>query len=161
MTVVVADSSPLNILIRIDAIHVLPGLFGQVVIPPEVRDELSDPRTPEIVRAWMDAPPAWLEIRRASAVPPIPTLNEGERAAIALAREIDAAALLIDDFDGRRAAVQRGLVVIGTLGVLERAAQRHLVVLQGVVDALRATDFRIAPGLLDAALARDQTRPPT
>ncbi len=161
MTVVVADSSPINILIRIDAIHVLPGLFGQVVIPPEVRGELTDPRSPISVRTWMAAPPAWLDVRSAASVPSIPTLNEGEQAAIALAREIDAAALLIDDFDGRRAAMQRGLIVIGTLGVLERAAERRLVVLAGVIDALRATDFRIAPSLLDAALARDQSRPPT
>lgn len=50
---VVADSSPINILIRIECTHVLPSLFGAVVIPPEVRQELTDTRTPEAVRAWM------------------------------------------------------------------------------------------------------------
>lgn len=119
---VVADSSPINILIRIECTHVLPSLFGTVVIPPEVRQELTDARTPTAVRAWMTNLPSWLSVRPALSVESITPLNLGEQAAISLAREIHAEALLIDDLDGRRAASQRGLLVIGTLGVLERAA---------------------------------------
>jgi predicted nucleic acid-binding protein len=46
----VADSSPLIVLINIDHIDVLPRLFGQVVIPPEISVELSVPTRPQAVR---------------------------------------------------------------------------------------------------------------
>ena len=40
--IVVADTSPLNYLVLIDAIDVLPSLFGEVYAPPEVIRELAD-----------------------------------------------------------------------------------------------------------------------
>lgn len=42
MTVVIADTSPLNYLLLIGEIAILPSLYGQVFIPPEVLAELSD-----------------------------------------------------------------------------------------------------------------------
>jgi predicted nucleic acid-binding protein len=42
MTAVVADTSPLNYLLLIGEIAVMPSLYGQVFIPPEVLAELSD-----------------------------------------------------------------------------------------------------------------------
>jgi predicted nucleic acid-binding protein len=43
MTVVVADTSPLNYLILIEALDLLPRLYGRIVIPVEVLNELSEP----------------------------------------------------------------------------------------------------------------------
>jgi predicted nucleic acid-binding protein len=43
MTLVVADTSPLNYLILIDAIDVLPQLYGVIVVPGQVIVELVDP----------------------------------------------------------------------------------------------------------------------
>jgi predicted nucleic acid-binding protein len=51
-----------------------------------------------------------------------------------------------------------GLVVTGTLGVLDRAAERRLVDLTSAVAALRQTNFRIDPSLLDQLLASDRLR---
>ena len=48
---VVADSSPINILIRIGCIEVARQLFARVLIPPEVQRELTDPASPEVVRS--------------------------------------------------------------------------------------------------------------
>lgn len=42
MTVVVADTSPLNYLLLIGQIEILPGLYGKVLVPPEVLAELAD-----------------------------------------------------------------------------------------------------------------------
>jgi predicted nucleic acid-binding protein len=60
---VIADSSPLHYLMLIEHTDVLPSLFGHVIIPPMVAEELQRPRTPAPVRAWMASPPAWLEMR--------------------------------------------------------------------------------------------------
>ena len=54
----VADTTALRYLIEIEAVHLLPVLFGQVTIPPEVAAELQRPKTPVLVRAWMAAPPS-------------------------------------------------------------------------------------------------------
>jgi len=78
--------------------------------------------------------------------------------AICLAREIQASALLIDDLAGRNAAVQCGLVVIGTVGLLENAAARGLLDLPKAMDRLRQTNARIHPDLIREALRRDAAR---
>jgi predicted nucleic acid-binding protein len=49
--IVVADSSPLRYLILIEHTHVLPALFGRVLIPPAVSGELNRQRTPLFERA--------------------------------------------------------------------------------------------------------------
>jgi predicted nucleic acid-binding protein len=57
---VVADASPLNYLVLINAEHVLPKLFGEVLVPAAVIQELTHVRTPTKVREWASAPPTWL-----------------------------------------------------------------------------------------------------
>jgi predicted nucleic acid-binding protein len=76
--------------------------------------------------------------------------------AICLAREIHAAAILIDDRAGRSAAVQYGLQVIGTLGLLESAAMRGWIDLPQVLERLQRTNTRLDPKLVAAALERHQ-----
>lgn len=61
--IVVADTSPLHYLILIEHTHVLPALYGRVLIPPAVSAELDQQRTPPPVRAWLARKPSWLEIR--------------------------------------------------------------------------------------------------
>jgi predicted nucleic acid-binding protein len=61
--IVVADSSPLNYLVLIDEIDVLPKLFGRVLIPEAVARELQSPRTPPQVASWLAAQPVWLVIQ--------------------------------------------------------------------------------------------------
>jgi predicted nucleic acid-binding protein len=112
---VVADTSPINYLLLIQHELLLPALYTQVIIPPAVLRELEDPETPEPVRTWVAHPPAWFEVRApeqplaATALP---------REAIVLAEELQADFLLIDERDGRRAARNRALAVIGTLGAV-------------------------------------------
>ena len=58
MRIVVADTSPIRYLVVIGEIEILPALFGPVIIPTVVRDELTHPRAPEAVRTWMPSPAA-------------------------------------------------------------------------------------------------------
>jgi predicted nucleic acid-binding protein len=55
--IVVADTSPINYLVLIEEIDVLTKMYGAVVIPRMVREELLRPSGPEIVRAWISQPP--------------------------------------------------------------------------------------------------------
>ncbi len=151
---VVADSTPINILVRIQCAHVLGELFESVLIPPEVQLELSRPHTPAIVRAFMANPPPWLSVRVVRFNPRIVPLDPGEEAAINLANEAHAEAILIDEKAGRRAARRFGLTVIGTIGILELAARRRLLDLPLAFQRLAETDFRISSRLLAEALER-------
>src|SRR4051812_18196471 len=102
---VVADASPLVGLVRIGHADVLPALFGEVVIPPKVAEELTNPRRPVEVRAFMASPPAWLSVRAPTRLEPIADLDAGELEAISLATELRADLLLIDEAKGREAAI--------------------------------------------------------
>jgi len=68
-------------------------------------------------------------------------LGAGEREALILAEELGAGAFLTDDLEGREEAMHRGIEVTGTLGILERAAQRALLDLPTVIAQLQATTF--------------------
>ena len=107
----------------------------------------------------MQANPEWLQVRAPREIDPtIEFSDAGEREAISLAIELQADLVLVDDRRARQAAVKRGLVVTGAVGVLEAAARKNLVRLPEVVAKLRQTDFLIASSILDAALQRDATR---
>jgi len=133
--VVVSNTSPLNYLVLIDPQHILPELFGRILIPAAVRDELQSADAPDPIARFMAAAPAWLETRHVSEVDPqLQHLGRGEREAITLAASLAAGSVLIDERKGRLVARECGLAVSGTLGVLDLAARRGLVNLS---EALR------------------------
>lgn len=112
MRLVVADTGPLNYLVQISEIELLPQMFEAVLIPDVVREELSRARAPRPVRAWIAKPPNWVGIASAPAPVedlPLPGLDDGERSAIALALARQANAILMDDRAGVAAALASGL----------------------------------------------------
>lgn len=160
MRVVIADTGPLNYLLLIDQIDLLPQLFHTVHIPDAVRTELANNAAPKIVRDWIARPPPWLIVTATPAFTlPSPKLGAGEQAAIALAIELKAELLLIDDRVGVAAARARGFIVAGTLGILGRAAEAGLVDLPVALARLTATNFHVRQPLIDTLLAKYQ-RPP-
>lgn len=85
-------------------------------------------------------------------------LDEGEVHAIALAEELKADHLLIDEWAARAVARSRGLHVVGTLGVLDQAAERDLIDLKQTLDRLQGTTFRIERKIMDLLIEQDSTR---
>jgi predicted nucleic acid-binding protein len=116
---IVSNSSPLIALARIQRLDLVPAILQSILIPPAVAREI-EPSIPAL--------PAWLSVK----VPFQPTatahvsgrLGDGEREAIALAIEIGADAVLMDERAGRRVAEEAGLKVIGTLGLLLKPSGR-------------------------------------
>jgi predicted nucleic acid-binding protein len=158
--IVIADTGPLNYLVLVGEAEILPKLFGRVLIPAAVSNELQQERTPEIVRKWIKAPPAWLEVRSVHAPrsAELADLGVGEREAIFLAEQIRADWLIIDDFAGRREATRRHLPVMGTLRVLDEAASRGLINVTDVLARFERTTFFLSPDLLQWLLDRDAKR---
>jgi predicted nucleic acid-binding protein len=87
---VIADTGPVNYLILIGHVDVLPRLFDRVVLPSTVQTELSSEDAPLAVQSWIKNPPAWLEINDAPAIASPAGIHKGEAAAIALASSMGA-----------------------------------------------------------------------
>jgi predicted nucleic acid-binding protein len=156
--IVVADTSPINYLVLTGCIDVLPALFGEVIVPQSVADELQHARTPPEVHSWAAQPPPWFVVRPALQVDDQIRLGRGETEAICLALEMHASLLLIDDRRGRREAIARGVPVAGTLNVLVAAAARGLLELPAAIQKLRATNFHLSNEVVAAALNEDAER---
>ena len=148
----VSNTSPLRYLIAVGQVDLLFRLFGEILIPPGVAAELSDPATPASVRQWIARPPAWLRIHPLSAQPDaelIAALDLGERESIQLAFETKADVLIMDEWNGRAIVQSRGLPLTGALGVLGDAYR------QGLIDdplrilaEMRQQGFRISGQLV-------------
>lgn len=154
--IVIADTSPVCYLVIIDQIDLLFHLYGSITIPTIVHAELESPNAPPSVHDWIRQPPSWLNIQSLNQ-PPDPSLNRldlGEQAAIALAEQLSANLLLIDERMGRQIAQQRGLNIIGLIGVLDEAATRKLIYLPTIVDRLQQTTFRISLRILESLLQK-------
>ncbi len=154
---VVADTTPINYLVLIGEIEILPSLYPQVWIPSEVHAELLRPGAPERVRLWAAGLPEWCTVMSPNFEPDpaLSSLDPGERDAILLAMESGADLLLIDERKGREEAQRRNLRITGTVGVLEFASQRGLVDFRWALERLDQTSFRLAPALKIALLARN------
>ena len=153
MSAVVSDTSPLHYLVECEAIEILPALFQEVLIPPTVHRELQHARTPPRVQAWAQKLPPWIKVQAPSSVDQTLNVDEGEKEAISLAREVQAVAILMDDRRGRAEAIRCGLRVAGTIGLLEAAARRGLLDFAVAIGRLRQTNARLDEKVVQAALA--------
>ena len=157
--IVVSDTTPLNYLILIGQVDLLPRLYQRVLVPEAVAAELQHHFAPQAVRRWIENPPSWLEVHEVDVGEAQQTpLDPGELAA--LAEELHADPVLMDDRNGRDEALRRDLRVVGTLGVLADAASQELINLPQILQQLQHTSFFIAPQILQSLLNRFDKRKP-
>jgi predicted nucleic acid-binding protein len=159
--IVVSDTSPLNYLVLIGKVDVLPRLFGKIVVPIAVHEELLHDGAPQRVKDWLANAPEWLEVREAPPHQEESGVDRGEAEAIALARSLNAPAL-IDDRRGREYANEQGVIVIGTIGVLDRAAKKGMLDYVQSLRDLEATNFHISKDHVNSLIEsfqREQAEP--
>lgn len=154
---VVSDASPLINLARIGRLDLLPQLYGKLHLPEAVWEEVvvqgfGQPGAEEIAGA------PWIERHTAANRPLVRVLQQeldaGEAEAIALALELRADLLLMDERIGREAARHLDLRCIGLIGVLLEAKHKGLInALKPYLDALRdLAGFRISEVLYERVL---------
>jgi predicted nucleic acid-binding protein len=158
--IVIADTTPLNYLSLIERQELLHQLFGQVIIPQAVFDELCANKTPHVVRQWIASRPLWIGVKSVTLLPDsaLMQLDLGERQAILLAQELQADLLIADDRAARDEAAKRNLPAAGTLGVLELAAEKGLIDFPQILIQLKQTSFYISEFLEKLFLERDKRR---
>ena len=154
MAVVVSDTSPLHYLILIGRDFVLEKLYRRVIVPPAVLHEPGHPAAPPAVSAWAKSPPAWLTVQSPASIPPrFDHLDLGERLALALAKEIQADFVLLDDKVARRFAESEALKVKGTLGIVADAAKAGLLDFRTTVGTLQRSSMHLEPQLAERIVA--------
>ena len=157
-SLVVSNAGPLITLAKIQRPQLLKDLFGHIVIPRAVFEEVvlqgaGEPGAEETRSA------GWIETRSAADDLSVAVLREslgaGESEAIVLAQELGADLLLLDDALARRKAGRLGLKVMGTLGVLLLAKQRgYLEMVKPILSELQQTDFRASTRVYEEVLVR-------
>jgi uncharacterized protein len=157
---VVSNTSPILNLAIIERLDLLRRQFDQVVIPDAVREELrpeTDFPGSAAVRGALEA--GWLQMSTL-ATPRLAQvlqlgLDRGESEAIALAIELEARLLLLDEKDARSKAKSLGLEPVGVLGVLLRAKRAgDLPVIAPELERLRReAGFYVADELVVQVLS--------
>jgi predicted nucleic acid-binding protein len=146
-SVIIADTSCLILLSKIDELPLLQSVFGAVYVTQEIAAEFG-----KALPDWVEVVPVkdrkYLELIQAS-------LDVGEASAIALAMELDDCLLILDDNKGRRFARQLGIQLTGTIGLIVAAKNLGLISrLKPCFDKIQKTDFRISEEIIKHILSQ-------
>ena len=165
--IVIADAGPLIALVRVDQLHLLPALFGEVVVTEAVKTELLAGVFAETARlkaalsaSWCKQQPKVAALAERSAnLASTHLIGAGESSAIALAQHYNAhttpALVLLDNARGRRAAQRLQIAMIGTTGVLLLGKQAQLVsAVAPLLEALNNSGYFLSERLIKAVLAQ-------
>ena len=156
--IVVADSSPLIVLVNIGHIQILPTLFREVVIPPQIAAGLADSKRPQTVQDFIREKPVWLRVQAPASVESMPELHE-RRARGHLPGETSCTPISCSSTKATAGPRRsRGTWQYRTIGILQRAAEQDLLDLAEAFARIKQTDFWISPRLLDAELERYRER---
>ncbi|MFQ3618759.1 MAG: DUF3368 domain-containing protein [Cyanobacteriota bacterium] len=138
--IVVSNTSPIFYLSTIGHLDLLRQLYDEIVIPTTVFNEITNVSNTD-ASARVVPTLSWIKTQSATDQELVNTLraelDPGEAEAIALAVELNADRLLMDERLGRAAAMRAGLQVTGVLGILIAAKRNHLIQeVKPLLDAL-------------------------
>ncbi len=143
---VIVNTTPIIALSLIGQLDLLQRLYGEVVVPPAVQAEVlaggpGSPGVAELQRANWIRVVSLPDPRRADL---LSDLERGEAEVIALAQDLNAGLVIIDERLARRHAKRLGLTLTGTLGVLLKAKELGFVPAVGpLINRLRQGGIRL------------------
>ena len=158
--IVVSDTTPLIALMKASQLELLQKMFGKILLPQAVFDELtSNAKFQEEARliencgflqivASPDAKTVDI-LRRATG------LDLGESEAIVYAESSKADILLMDERKGRRIATAMGLPIMGSIGVLMEAHTSGLLTsaeFRTSIEKMQDAGIRLSERLLQVVL---------
>ncbi len=151
--IIIADSSPLIGLARIEHLGLLPQLARRIGVPRAIWTEVTSART-DAPGASEVAAQTWIEVLEDWQVvaPLLIMVGQGEAEAIALAQRESSSILLLDDLRARKLADRLGLRRMGTVALLGQAKREGMIPkLKPVLDTLVANEIYIRQELIAAA----------
>jgi predicted nucleic acid-binding protein len=134
--IIISDTSCLIALTKIGNQDILHQVCQTALITPEIAMEYG-----EELPAWIMVTP----VRDSEKTKLIQkNLDPGESSAIALALETKEPLLILDDAQARSFALELGLTITGTLGILIAAYRQGIIAdLNPIIASLKACDFRL------------------
>lgn len=156
--IIVSDATPIISLVKIESLEILGQMYGKVIIPQAVYDELvinTDFREEiDYINRC-----SFIEKKIAENNLSVTLLQKqlkldlGESEAIVLANSINADIIIIDERKARKIAKDIGLKVTGTLGILVEAKNQGLITkIKPLLDKLISNDIRISKKLYQGIL---------
>jgi predicted nucleic acid-binding protein len=154
MPKVVSNTTPLISLLKIGKLEILRDLYGEILVPQEVFNEIEAGRTKEF---YIDiSKTGWIRIEKIKdprSLAYFLDLDKGEAEAIVLAVENNADLILLDETLGRFHAKHAGLKMTGTIGILLKAKQKgYISELKPLLYELRKKNVWISESLMDEIL---------
>ena len=141
--VIVSDTTTISNLFLINRLDILQQLYGHIILPTAVFLELEKLETMGVsIHKIKNAD--WIEVKSVRNPDIVLLLSEvldsGEAVAIALARELKADLLIIDELKGRNYAKKMNIAIIGLVGILLQAKEETLIPnVKDILDELRDT----------------------
>lgn len=154
--IIVSDTTSISNLIQIGELELLKQLYKEVIIPKEVYEELlvltdlGFPIEDKLRAGWIIT----REVKSHQLIKKFQQeLDKGEAEAIALAIELKADYLLIDEKVGREVARKNQIAIVGTIGVLIEGKKMGLVEsIKGKMDELKKIGFWISESLYNKVI---------
>ena len=150
---VISDTSCLIAFTNSNKLDVLKNTFSNIEVPPDVKREY------EI--EYHNILPDWIKVKKPKDIEWVNKLKlnfgKGESEAIVLAKEEKNSLIVLDDLDARNYAIDIGLNVTGTLGILIRAKEKDIINLneaKDVINTMKHNKFRASDELLESVIER-------
>lgn len=156
--IVVTDSTVLIGLAKLGQLTLLKEIFSKVSIPDEVFKEVveqgKDKPGSKLIRES-----SWIETKAVKDKTQVRflmgSLDRGEAEVLALARELDADLILIDEEKARKSAVIAGFKVMGLLGLFNLAKNKGLIhEVRPIINELKTKKFWISDKVIEEALKK-------
>ena len=140
--VIIADTSCLILLEKIEELTLLHKLFKEICITEEIANEFGSV-LPNWIKIVSPVDKKYQKVIEAS-------VDLGEASAIAFAIEQEDCLLIIDDFKGRRFAKQLGIKITGSLGIILNAKEMGIIEsVKDILEKVNSTNFRLPITLVD------------
>ncbi len=152
MRKVVSNTTPLIALADIGHLDLLQKLYGEILIPEAVLDEIKTEPAKTVVNNS-----SWIKVKKIKKNDEKSLfrakLHAGEVEVMILADEMNADLLLMDDNAAKKTAKFLGMTVTGTLGILIRAKKEgYIPTVRPLLDALLADGLYISDAVRDYVL---------
>lgn len=155
MRKVVVNSTPLIILGNIDGLKILQELYGEIIIPRAVFEEVTS--KDDNAKLNLSQNLSWIKVLevqdKSNRKMYQAKLHDGEVEVMMLANEISADLLIIDDNAAKKTAKFLGFTVTGTLGVILKAKSEGIIQqVKPIVDEMLRQGFYISPKIIETVI---------
>ena len=128
MRKIICNTTPVLSLLKIGKLDLLKELYGKVVIPFAVYQEIEEGKEKAFYQDLTSI--EWIEIvniENRYLREFLFDLDDGEAEVLILAKETNASLVIMDEIMGRRYAKELGFDITGTIGILLKAKKKGLI----------------------------------